>query len=148
MEKFKMYFSVACTSFTILILAFTILSFWDITGPVNAMTVLVLLGINIIIAIALSFTDKISVSAQLARSAIDMAVILGVVLGIGIPTNIIPPSLQNITLAIALALIVYLGTYFVMIMKAKSDVDEINATIRNIKAARDTIEREEDEHND
>ncbi len=133
MEKFKMYVSVACTSFTILMLIFTVLSLFDITGTVNAIAVLVLMAMTMIIAVALFFTDKIPVSTQLARSAMDMAVILAVVLGLGSAFGVVPLTSDAIAVAVAMSAAVYAGTVLIMMIKTKSDVDEINRTIRNIR---------------
>ncbi len=133
MEKFRFYFSVNCVSFTILILLFALLSIPNITGPLNATAVFALFAMTALIALVLFFTDKVQVKNQLMRSLIDIVLIIGIVFGIGIPAGVIPATLPYALLCIGMILVVYLGTFVILVVTNRVDAEKINKQIRNLR---------------
>ncbi|MEA5004122.1 MAG: DUF3021 family protein [Christensenella sp.] len=132
MSKFKFYITMNCVSFTVLALIYTVLCLFGMSA-VNELTILILLLMTTCIAVIIFFTDKLPVNSMGLRTIIDLAVIMAVVFGIGVPPGFIPFDPANVLIVLAMIIVVYFVTFGVLIIKNKADADDINKKISAMK---------------
>lgn len=121
-----------CVSFTVLVLIYTVMCVFGISS-VNEAVILILLLMTTCIAAAIFFADKLPVNSAVLQIVIDLAIIAAVVFGIGGPIGFIPLDTGNVLVVMAMIIAVYFATFGVLVIKNKTDADDINKKIKEWK---------------
>lgn len=130
--KFKLYFTIDCISFTVLLLLFSGLSAFELT-TVTAEAVAMLFLMTTCVAVLMSFTDRIGTEGSAANMIVDLADVIGVVFVIGGITGFVPLEPVYVLIVLAMIVAVYFITFGVMMIKTKADAEHINQRIERLK---------------
>lgn len=132
-KRFSGFFTITCTSFTIIVLLYTVLSgFMDV--PVNAKEIFVLFSVCAMVALVIFLTDFIPIKSISLRFAINfLDVFLTVFLFGGGLLGMFPFTWKIMLIVFGMLTVAYIGVVAVMFINEQITAADINKKILEMK---------------
>ncbi len=130
----KPYLLCNCISFTIVVLLFSLSSFFNIAPQLSSKVILQLFSMTSLSVILMFFTDKLPIyKNRTFLILIDILDICISVFGLGILYGVIPVTADALLSAFLIILLSYFGVYGVLILRGKQEANLINHRIHEAK---------------
>ena len=143
MSTIKTYFTIACYSFTFLMLIYSALNVIGYFPPAKAEEVFIFFLMTLAASALIAWTDRLPIRSMLLASFIRIADVAVCVFGIGLVTEMFIPKWTNVLSILGMIIVIYFGVHGVLMMKDKADENAINKRLsrRNREAGGDEHER-------